>query len=65
ISKKYFTSLYSPIRKRAFTSKNIKAGFTISSLFSFNLDRVLRSIPALIDVPAILIADELRVGLCL
>jgi hypothetical protein len=28
--------------------KNIKASFTISSLFLFNPDKVLRSIPALL-----------------
>ncbi|KAN0089133.1 hypothetical protein V8E51_019393 [Hyaloscypha variabilis] len=42
ISKEYFTSLYSPTRGKAFTLKNIKAGFAISGLFPFNPDRVLR-----------------------
>jgi hypothetical protein len=30
---------------KAFTAKNIKAGFAASGLFPFNLDRVLSSIP--------------------
>ena len=46
ISKEHFTSLYSPARDRAFTPKNIKAGFATSGLFPFNPDRVLRSMPA-------------------
>jgi hypothetical protein len=46
IGKEHFTSLYSPARERAFTPKNIKAGFAASGLFPFNLDRVLRSMPA-------------------
>ncbi|TVY13330.1 hypothetical protein LARI1_G008576, partial [Lachnellula arida] len=35
-----------PARDRAFTPKNIKAGFAASGLFPFNPDRVLRSMPA-------------------
>jgi hypothetical protein len=45
IGKKYFTSLYNLARKRAFTLKNIKAGFATSSLFLFNPDKILRSMP--------------------
>jgi hypothetical protein len=44
IGKEHFTSLYSSAREKAFTSKNIIASFAASSLFLFNLDRVLRSI---------------------
>ena len=36
IGKQHFTSLFSPARERAFTPKNIKAGFAASGLFSFN-----------------------------
>jgi hypothetical protein len=32
---------------KAFTAKNIKAGFAASGLFLFNLDRVLSSMPKL------------------
>ena len=64
ISKEHFTSLYSLIRERAFMSKNIKASFTISSLFPFNLDKVLRSMPAPLAKLAILRADKVKVGSC-
>jgi hypothetical protein len=43
ISKEHFTLLFGPERGKAFTAKNIKAGFAASSLFPFNLDRVLNS----------------------
>jgi len=50
----------------AFTPKNIKAGFAVSSLFPFNPDRVLRSmlIPPAEPSPAVLRADEMIVGSC-
>lgn len=64
IGKEHFTSLYSPARERAFTPKNIKAGFAASGLFPFNPDRVLRSIPAPLAEPAIPRADEVKVGSC-
>jgi hypothetical protein len=64
IGKEHFTSLYSPARERAFTPKNIKAGFAASGLFPFNPDRVLRSMPAPPAEPAIPRADEVKVGSC-
>jgi hypothetical protein len=64
ISKKHFTSLYSPARERAFMPKNIKASFTISSLFPFNPDRVLRSMPVPLVKPAMRNANEVKVGAC-
>ena len=45
IGKEHFTYLYKPARERAFTAKNIKAGFAASGLFSYNPDRVLRTVP--------------------
>ncbi|EOA90819.1 uncharacterized protein SETTUDRAFT_101808 [Exserohilum turcica Et28A] len=45
IGKEHFTSLFSPARVKAFTAKNIKAGFAASGLFPFNPDRVLNSMP--------------------
>ncbi|KAI2475622.1 hypothetical protein Ptr902_12947 [Pyrenophora tritici-repentis] len=45
IGKEHFTSLYKPARERAFTLKNIKAGFAASGLFPFNPERVLRTVP--------------------
>ncbi len=64
IGKEHFTSLYSPARERAFTPKNIKAGFAASGLFPLNPDRVLRSMPAPLAEPAIPRADEVKVGSC-
>jgi hypothetical protein len=65
IGKQHFTSLFSPAREKAFTPKNIKAGFAASSLFPFNPDRVLRHMPkppADLNVPK---ANEVNVGSCL
>ncbi|KAF2187426.1 DDE-domain-containing protein, partial [Zopfia rhizophila CBS 207.26] len=45
IGKEHFTSLYSRARSRAFTPRNIRAGFSACGLFPFNPDRVLRGIP--------------------
>ena len=45
IGKEHFTSFYSLAREKAFTLKNIIAGFAASGLFPFNLDRVLRTMP--------------------
>jgi hypothetical protein len=45
IGKKHFTSLFSPARVKAFTAKNIKAGFAASGFFPFNPDRVLSPMP--------------------
>ncbi|EMR88324.1 hypothetical protein BcDW1_3031 [Botrytis cinerea BcDW1] len=62
IGKEHFTSLYNLAREKAFTPKNIKAGFAASGLFPFNPDRVLRSMPAPPAEPAIPKADEMKVG---
>jgi hypothetical protein len=62
IDKEHFTSLYSPIKGKAFTLKNIKAGFTISGLFLFNPNRVLRSMPTPITKLIILRANKVEVG---
>ena len=64
IGKQHFTSLFSPAREKAFTLKNIKAGFAASGLFPFNPDRVLRPMPkppADLNVPN---ANEVKVGSC-
>ncbi|MCJ1422391.1 hypothetical protein MMC29_000271 [Sticta canariensis] len=51
--------------ERAFTPKNIKAGFAASSLFPFNPDRILRSMPAPPPAePAVPRVDEVKVGSC-
>ncbi|KAF2415442.1 hypothetical protein EJ08DRAFT_601059, partial [Tothia fuscella] len=65
IGKEHFTSLYSPARETAFTSKNIKAGFTACRLVPYNPDRVLRNMPR---PPVELInpkIDEVKEGSCL
>ena len=62
IGKEHFTSLYNLAREKAFTLKNIKAGFAASGLFPFNPDRVLRSMPAPPAEPAIPKADEMKAG---
>lgn len=58
ISKEYFTSLYSPIRERAFSKRNIAAGWAACSLFPFNPDRVLRVTLKPLAQSTILGADE-------
>jgi hypothetical protein len=64
IGKEHFTSLYSPAREKAFTPKNIIAGFAASGLFPFNPDRVLRSMPKPLADLTIPKADEVNVGAC-
>jgi hypothetical protein len=64
VGKQHFTSLYSPTREKAFTKRNIIAGWAACGLFPFNLDRVLRVTPkppAQATVPR---ADEIQVGSC-
>jgi hypothetical protein len=45
IGKSHFTYLYGPARVRAFTKKNILAGWAKSGLFPFNPERVLKDTP--------------------
>jgi hypothetical protein len=64
VGKQHFTSLFSPARERAFTTKNIKAGFAATGLVPFNPDRVLRDMPkppADLTIPEV---DEVKVGSC-
>jgi hypothetical protein len=56
--------LYSLIRERAFTPKNIKASFATSGLIPLNLNKVLRSMPAPPAKLAILSADKVKVRSC-
>ena len=62
IGKQHFTSLFSPAREMAFTSKNIKAGFAACGLFPFNPDSVLRHMPKPPADITVLRADEAKVG---
>jgi hypothetical protein len=64
IGKEHFTSLFSPARTKAFTPKNIVAGFAASGLFPFDPDRVLRSMPKpVVDLNAPRV-DTVRVKTC-
>jgi hypothetical protein len=45
IGKQHFTYLYSPARERAFTKRNILAGWKASGLYPFNPDKILTDIP--------------------
>jgi hypothetical protein len=64
IGKEHFTSLYSPARERAFTERNIKAGWAATGLFPFNPDRVLRDTPKPPTELTIPKADEMKVRSC-
>ncbi|KAF2266257.1 hypothetical protein CC78DRAFT_597108 [Lojkania enalia] len=65
IGKQHFTSLYSTAREKAFTAKNVKAGFAASGLFPFNPDRVLRSVPQPVPELTASVANKVIVGLSL
>jgi len=65
IGKEHFTILYSPARERAFTFKNIKAGFAVSGLVPFHPKKVIRDMfkpPAALTISK---ADKVKVGPCL
>ena len=51
IGKQHFTCLYSPARERAFTKRNILAGWSKTGLFPFNPDRVLKDLPEVSSAP--------------
>jgi hypothetical protein len=57
VGKQHFTSLYSPAREKAFTKRNITAGWAACGLFPFNPDRVLRVTPKPPAQPTIPRAD--------
>lgn len=64
VGKGQFTYLYSPARERAFTKKNILAGWAKSGLFPFNPDRVLRDIPKPVTELDVSEACGMDVGPC-
>ncbi|KAF2185312.1 hypothetical protein K469DRAFT_779253 [Zopfia rhizophila CBS 207.26] len=45
VGKEHFTSLYSPSREKALTSRNIISGWIKAGLYPFNPDSVLRDMP--------------------
>ena len=61
IGKSYFTYLYSPARVRAFTKKNILAGWAKSGLFPFNPERVLKDTPKLVVILHIPESQEVNI----
>jgi hypothetical protein len=63
VGKENFTCLYSPARTKAFTTRNIKAGFAACGLYPFNPDRVLNTMtkPPKLTTPE---ADKVMVGTC-
>jgi hypothetical protein len=64
IGKQHFTALFSPAREKAFTPKNIKAGFAASGLFPLNPERVLRDMPKPPADLNVSIVDVAEVGAC-
>jgi len=64
IDKKHFISLYSLARERTFTSKNIKIDFVAIDLFSFNSNRVLKSMLALLIELIISRIDKMKIESC-
>ena len=64
VGKEHFTSLYSLAREKAFTKKNILAGWAACGLFPFNPDRVLRKTPKPLTQSTVLEVDEQKVSSC-
>jgi len=62
VGKQHFTSLYSRAREKAFTKRNIMAGWAAYGLFPFNPDRVLRVTPKPPVQSTVPRADEIEVG---
>lgn len=59
IGKEHFTFVYSRARDKAFTQRNIRAGFSACGLFPFNPDRVLRTMPK--PQPELALANNIEV----
>ena len=64
VGKQHFTYLYSPIRERAFTKRNITAGWAACGLFPYNPDRVLRTTPKPPTQSAVSETDVIQSGSC-
>lgn len=63
IGKQHFTYLYSPARERAFTEKNVLAGWRSSDLYPFNPDRVLTQIPKPVAEPTVSVVQTSEIEL--
>ena len=59
VGKEHFTSLYRPARERAFSKRNILAGWAATGIVPFNPERVLRYTP---KPPAKILAPEANEG---
>src|SRR6266480_6386388 len=64
VGTEHFTSLYSPARQKALTSRNIKAGWIKAGLYPFNPDRVLRDILKPLAELTVAKANEAKVWSC-
>lgn len=50
--------------ERAFTQRNIRAGWKASSLYPFNSDKVLKDIPSAVAQPLIPIIKTCEIDIC-
>jgi hypothetical protein len=64
IGKQYFTYLYSPARKQALTSRNIRAEWAKAGLFPFNPEKVIGDIPKPFAELYTLKTNEVTVSSC-
>jgi hypothetical protein len=64
IGKQHFTYLYSPAREKAFTEKNVLAGWRASGLYPFNPDKVLTEIPKPVAEPTVPVVKTFETDLC-
>jgi len=62
VGKEHFTSLYSSVREKAFTKRDITAAWAATGLVPFNPDRVLRATPKPRLNQLFREADEIKVG---
>ncbi|TVY89412.1 hypothetical protein LAWI1_G008442 [Lachnellula willkommii] len=64
IGKEHFTYLYSPARTKAFTPRNIRAGWSKAGLYPFNPEKVLNEIPKPLDQLTAPEVNVTEVGSC-
>ena len=64
IGKQHFTYLYNSARERAFTKRNILAGWKASGLYLFNPDKILTDILKPAAKPTIPILRTCEMDLC-
>jgi hypothetical protein len=64
IGKQHFTYLYGPARERAFTEKNVLAGWRASGLYVFDPNKVFAGIPKPVAELTVLIIKTSEIELC-